>query len=195
MACAFLLADNILDTFGQPPEDLDEQLELLSGWLLDAAQGKPAATPPAGLRPELRQEVDAIQLRAQVAREILSNLQQVEQVLDGYARGQSSDKIAPTLAPQLRQIRGALSVLRWDRAVSVLERCQALLATLTPGSADLDWIAEGLSSLGLFVAPCLEGREPRGQAIDLFLERLDKRAPTDAAASVKPTPAASDELL
>jgi chemosensory pili system protein ChpA (sensor histidine kinase/response regulator) len=138
--------------------------------------------------------VDAIQLRAQVGREILANLQQVEQVLDAYARGQGSDKIVQALAPQLRQIRGALSVLRWDRAVSVLERCQALLATLVPGGADLDWIAEGLSSLGFFVAPCLEGHEPRSQAIDLFLERIEKRPAAETAAP-KPAPLPSDELL
>jgi chemosensory pili system protein ChpA (sensor histidine kinase/response regulator) len=195
MAAAFLLADSILDTFGQPPADLDEQVTLLSDWLLDAAGGKPASAPPSGLRPEFRQEVDAIQLRAQVGREILANLQQVEQVLDAYARGQGSDKIVQALAPQLRQIRGALSVLRWDRAVSVLERCQALLATLVPGSADLDWIAEGLSSLGFFVAPCLEGHEPRSPAIDLFLERIEKRPPAEPPGAPKPAAAPSDELL
>ena len=195
MACAFLLADNILDTFGQPAEDLDEQIELLSGWLLDAANGKPSATPPAGLRPELRQEVDVIQLRAHVSHEILANLQKVEEVLDGYARGQGSDKILQTLAPQLRQIRGALSVLRWERAVTVLERCQALLSTLTPGSAEMDWIAEGLSSLGLFIAPCLEGREPRTQVIDTFLERFDQRPAAPIEEAPKPAPAATDELL
>jgi len=195
MAAAFLLADNILQTFGQPPADLDEQLGLLTGWLLDAAHGKPAATPPAGLRPELRQEVDAIQLRAHVAREILANLQRVEEVLDGYARGPGSTKIVQTLAPQLRQIRGALLVLRWDRAVTVLERCQMFLSTLVPDSPDLDWIAEGLSSLGLFITPCLEGREPRAQAIDMFLERLEKRAPAEPAAAPISASAQSDELL
>ncbi|HYL88813.1 MAG TPA: Hpt domain-containing protein [Burkholderiales bacterium] len=193
MAAAFLLADNILDTFGQPPADLDEQLGLLTGWLLDAANGTPAAT-PAGLRPELRQEVDAIQLRAHVAREILANLQRVEEALDAYARGQGSDKIVQALAPQLRQIRGALLMLGWERAVTVLEHCQALVGTLAHGSPDIDWIAEGLSSLGLFIAPCLEGREPRAQAIDMFLERFEKRVPAQPVAAANP-PAPTDELL
>ena len=112
---------------------------MLSAWLVDAANGKPAS-PPDALRPELLQEISAIQLRAQVAHEILANLQQIEQMLDSYARGQGSDKIVQPLAPQLRQIRGALSVLRWERAVGVLERCQALLASLAPGSAEMDWI-------------------------------------------------------
>jgi chemosensory pili system protein ChpA (sensor histidine kinase/response regulator) len=195
MAAAFLLADNILDTFGQAPADLDEQLALLSAWLVDAANGKTSAAPPAGLRPELLQEISAIQLRAQVAHEILANLQHIEQVLDSYARGQGSDKIVQALAPQMRQIRGALSVLRWERAVGVVERCQALLGSLAPGSAEIDWIAEGLSSLGLFITPCLEGREPRQQVIDAFLERFDQR-PQAAAAQPEPVAAGqSNEML
>jgi chemosensory pili system protein ChpA (sensor histidine kinase/response regulator) len=196
MAAAFLLADNILDSFGKPPADLDGQVALLSKWLLDGALGKVSVAPPAGLRPELLQELGAIQLRAQVAREILANLQQVEQVLDSYARGRGSEKIVQALAPQLRQIRGALSVLRWDRAVEVLERCQAMLAALAPGGADIDWIAEGLSSLGLFITPCLEGREPRETPIDTFLKRFEKRAAPAPAAEPEPAPAAlSNELL
>ena len=57
MAAAFLLADSILDTLGRSPSDLDQQLELLSGWLRAAASGKPSASPPAGLRPEFLQEI------------------------------------------------------------------------------------------------------------------------------------------
>ena len=195
MAAAFLLADSILNNFGRAPADLEEQVGLLSKWLLDAAQGKVSVAPPAGLRPELLHELGAIQLRAQVAREILANLQQVEQVLDAYARGQGSDKIVQALAPQLRQIRGALSVLRWDRAVEVLERCQAMFATLAPDSPDLDWLAEGLSSLGLFIAPCLEGHEPRESQIDNFLERFARRAAPAPAAEPEAAPAATDNEL
>ena len=196
MAAAFLLADSILNTFGKAPADLEDQVGLLSKWLLDAAQGKISVAPPAGLRAELLQELGVIQLRAQVAREILANLQQVEQVLDAYARGQGSDKIVQALAPQLRQIRGALSVLRWDRAVEVLERCQAMFATLAPNSPDLDWLAEGLSSLGLFITPCLEGHEPRESQIENFLERFATRAAPAPVAEPEAAPAAvANELL
>jgi chemosensory pili system protein ChpA (sensor histidine kinase/response regulator) len=196
MAGAFMLADSILETFGHAPADLDQQVELLSRWLLDAVQGKATASPPEGLRAELIQELSAIRLRAQVAREILKNLQQVEQVLDSYARGQGPEKVVPAIAPQLRQIHGALSVLRWERALGVLERCESLLSTLVAGSAELDWIAEGLSSLGFYVTPCLEGREPREQAIDTFLDRFEKRpAPSAPAPSPTAPKPQSDELL
>jgi len=87
MAAAFLLADHILDTYGRPADDLEEQVSLLTTWLLDAANGKPSEQLPAGLRPELVEEIGGIRLRAQVAREILVNLQNIEQALDRFARG------------------------------------------------------------------------------------------------------------
>jgi tetratricopeptide (TPR) repeat protein len=60
----------------------------------------------------------------------------------------------------------------------------------------MDWIAEGLSSLGLFIAPCLEGREPREQALDTFLQRFAGRAPPAPAAQAEATVVApTNELL
>jgi len=188
MAAAFLLADHVLNTYGCPVEDLPEQVGLLTGWLLDAANGKHSDSLPAGLRPDLVQEIGAMKLRAQVAREILVNLQNIEQALDRYARGQATVKDLPQLGPQLRQIHGALSVLRWERAAGVLERCEELISSLTPGSGEIDWIAEGLSSLGLYVTPCLDGREPRATPLDLFIQRFENRprpAPAEVAKTIQ----------
>jgi chemosensory pili system protein ChpA (sensor histidine kinase/response regulator) len=194
MASAFLLAESMLDTFAQPAADLEAQVTLLSGWLDAAAASRPTA-PPAGLRPELTQYVNALQLRAQVAKEMLANLQQVEQVLDGYARGRGGVAELQSIGPQLRQIHGALSVLGWDRAIAVLERCEAMIGALAPGSPDMDWIAEGLSSLGLFITPCLHGREPRQASIDLFLERIAARSAPPPAAPKVETPGVPEDLL
>ncbi len=193
MSAAFMLAENILEGFGKAPEDLDEQVRILSGWLTEAAAGKSTGKPPTGLRPEFTQQISAMQLRAQVAREIVANLQHVEQVLDAYARGTASRDTLPTLAPQLRQIRGALAVLGLDRASEVLATCDAMIQA--PGEIDMDWIAEGLSSLGFYLEPCLQGREPRAQAIDFFLGRFRQRP---APRPQQPAPAAApqdEELL
>ena len=197
MAAAFLLTDNVIATFGQPPADLDDQLRILTVWLLEAAGGKTSEALPAGLRPELVQELSGIKLRAQVAREILVNLQGIEQTLDSYARGQGSAKSVQALVPQLRQIHGALSVLRLERPVAVIERCGELMVSLAAGSEDLDWIAEGLSSVGFFLAPCIEGRPPREQPVETFLARFASRpAAVTAAPAPKPEPASeSDELF
>ena len=195
MASAFLLAESVLETFAQPASDLEEQVTILCRWLGEAASRSTTSAPPAGLRSELTQYVNALQLRSQVAKEMLANLQQVEQVLDGYARGRGGAPELKSIAPQLRQIHGALSVLGWDRAIAVLERCEALIASLVPGSPDIDWVAEGLSSLGLFIAPCLHGREPRQAPVDLFLERIAARGAPAAPAARTETPGIPAELL
>jgi chemosensory pili system protein ChpA (sensor histidine kinase/response regulator) len=196
MASAFLLAQSLLEHFEEPLADTAEQVEIMSRWLADAAAGKASGRAPAGLRPDLTQHVSALQLRARVAGEILTNLHAVEQALDAYARGHAGKEVLAKVASQLRQIHGALRVLSWERAALVIERCQRMTAMLTPQSEDLDWIAEGLSSVNLYVEPCAQGREPRDQALDIFLARLEERpAPRPGAAASSPSAKPLDDSL
>jgi len=195
MASALLLAQAMVESLAAPPADTAEQVTLMVGWLERAESGKPAGSPPAGLRPELTQHLGALQLRSRVAGEILANLQQIEQALDAYARGHGGKEVLIKVAPQLRQIDGALRMLGWERAGAVLERCERMIDALTPGSADMDWLAEGLSSLSLYVTPCVQGREPREPAIDVFMQRIQDRAVPRPSAAPAPAAAAPDETL
>ncbi|TMI02307.1 MAG: response regulator [Betaproteobacteria bacterium] len=190
MASAFLLAESVLENFARPPADLQQQIGIMGGWLLDAAQGKSTGEPPAGLRADLSQQIGALQLRAQVAKEILANLQHVEQVLDAYSRELAAREALRGLDTHLRQIHGALAVLGFERATQVTALCEALIKACAARERDasledMDWIAEGLSSLGLFLAPCVNGRDPSDKAIELFFSRYEKRA-ASAAAPEKP---------
>jgi chemosensory pili system protein ChpA (sensor histidine kinase/response regulator) len=179
MASAFLLAESLIENFTAPAADAESQIDIMGGWLLDAAKGKSTGDPPAGLRAELNERIGALKLRAQVAREIVANLQHVEKVLDGFMRDPATRDALPGLANHLRQIHGALMVLGWEAAARVVAICESLIAQCArpdhAGTADdMDWIAEGLSSLGFFLDPCLNGREPADQAIDLFFRRYEK---------------------
>ncbi len=214
MASAFLLVEHVVDHFTTPAPDLDRQIVLMGGWLLDAEAGKAAVEPPAGLRPELTQQIGALQLRAQVAKEIMSNLQQVEQVLDAFARDPGKRDTLPGLETQLRQIHGALTVLGFERAAQALKLCERMIGACAQpnhplAEHDMDWIAEGLSSIGLYLTPCLHGHPPGEQALALFFDRLDRArtsaetAPADitvtlssaAPAAEEPKAAADAELL
>jgi len=179
MASAFLLVESVIDHFTSPPADAEQQIGIMGGWLLDAATGKSTGEVPAGLRSDLTEQIGALQLRAKVAKEIMANLQHVEQVLDGFSREPAKRDTLPALRPYLRQIHGALSVLGFDQPARVLNVCEQLIAKCAqpdyagvPG--DMDWIAEGLSSIGMFLEPCPHGREPAEHAIDLFFRRYDK---------------------
>src|SRR6185436_5403749 len=180
MASAFLLVEHVLDNFTSPAPDLEQQIAIMGGWLLDAAMGKSTGEPPPGVRPDLSERIGALHLRSQVAKEILANLQHVEQVLDAFARDTSKRATLSELQPYLRQMHGALVVLGMPRAAELLAICEKLiLACGKEGHKhlvdDMDWIAEGLSSLGFFLEPCRHGREPAEEAIDLFFRRYEKR--------------------
>jgi len=75
MASAFLLLESVIENFTSPAEDLEQQIVIMGGWLLDAAKGKSGGPLPAGLRADLSRQIGAMQLRAQVAKEIIANLQ------------------------------------------------------------------------------------------------------------------------
>jgi chemosensory pili system protein ChpA (sensor histidine kinase/response regulator) len=199
MASAFLLVEHVLDNFANPSPELEQQIAIMGGWLLDAATGKSSGEPPAGLRPDLSERIGALHLRSHVAKEILANLQHVEQVLDAFSRDASKRATLPELRPYLRQMHGALVVLGLMRAAQALAICESLIDACAkpahPGLAeDMDWIAEGLSSIGFFLEPCRDGREPAEEAISLFFRRYEKRnAPVSPDTTVRlklPLPAA-----
>jgi len=181
MASAFLLAEGVVESFADPASDLGEQIAIMGGWLLDAADGKSTSgEPPAGLRADLSERIGALQLRAQVAREIAANLRHVEKVLDGFARDAAKRETLHTLGPHLHQIHGALEVLEFERAAQVIPLCEQWIAACADpahddlDAHDMDWIAEGLSSVGFFLDPCLQGRPPQEEAIELFFRRYEK---------------------
>jgi chemosensory pili system protein ChpA (sensor histidine kinase/response regulator) len=180
MASAFLFVDSIIDSFTDPPADLEKQIVIMGGWLLDAAKGKSTGEPPAGLRVDLSQRIDALQLRAQVAKEIFVNLRHIEQVVDAFARDNAKLDTLPALKPHLRQIHGALDILRLERAAEVLSACDGMIAECAHADSariarNLDWIAEGLSTLGFYLEPCVHGGEPVEQSLRLFFSRFEKR--------------------
>ena len=180
MASAFLLIENILTHFTEPPADLEKQVAIMGGWLLDAAKGKSVGEPPAGLRADISQQASKIQLQTQVAKEIVTNLQHVEQVLDAFARDHSKRGTLPALQPYLKQIHGALVILGFQRAAELQSLCTKLVERCaSPESAmldtDLDTVVEGLSSIGFFLDPCLRGLSPSNAALETFFNRLKER--------------------
>ncbi len=77
-------------------------------------------------------------------------------------------------------MHGALKVLGFERAAEAVNICENMiaacaLAELEQANEELDWIAEGLSSVGMYLGPCLQGREPTDQALDLFFQRFRTR--------------------
>ncbi len=196
MSSAFLLIESIVDNFTATPDDLAQQVDIMGGWVLDAASGKSTDQPPAGLRADLSQQIGKLQLQAQVAGEIINNLRHIEQVLDAFSRDTEKRDNLSTLPTYLRQIHGALIMLSFERAADLMKACEKLvIAYIEPGHAakvqDMDWIAEGLSSLELFLDPCVRGLAPDEKAIDLYLGRLNGRTSLAEQSERENAPAAT----
>jgi chemosensory pili system protein ChpA (sensor histidine kinase/response regulator) len=191
MAAAFLLIEGVLDNFTNPPGDLEQQVTVMVGWLLDAV--KPRSTGPAvapALRDDVTQRHQLQQIRAQVAREMIANLQQVEQVLDAIARDPSAKDGIASVLESLQQIRGALSMLGLDRATEVLGACEEMVAPIARMASGeivprIEWVAEGLSALGFYLEPIQRGQLPGDTLLDHFLARLRRvaTAPTQGTAA------------
>ncbi|HYI86848.1 MAG TPA: Hpt domain-containing protein, partial [Burkholderiales bacterium] len=66
--------------------------------------------------------------------------------------------------------------------------CEGLVLAQARGEGtagdDVDWIAEGLSSVAFFLEPCRHGREPSDEAIALFFRRYEKRSGAAPAAEL-----------
>jgi len=179
MASALLMAQSILEQFHALPDDLEQQIMIMNGWLVDAVQGKTSTSSPPGLRADLVQQANDAKLRMATAREVLKNLARVEKTLETFSHDLTQRDALPSLKPALQQIHGVFEVLGYKRATSLLALCERLIARCADPayhevSQDLEWIAEGLGSIGFYLEPSLHGRPPAERAINIFFNRYDQ---------------------
>ena len=206
MAAALLMAEDIVAHFDRLPADLEAQVTIMRGWLNDAAAGKVGTSSPSGLRADIVQKANDEKLRIATAREILKSLQQVEKAVESYVGDASQLDALNTLRPHiatLRQVRGVFAVSNQKRAARLATACQHLLERCLAAPHDetasqIEWLAEGLGSLGFYLEPCLHGKEPAERAINIFFTRYEHQrgfeallALSQSLSAAKPTPEAA----
>ena len=180
MASALLMAENIIHHFNNLPSDLEEQVTIMKGWLAAAVEGKVATSTPAGLRADIVQKANDEKLRIATAREILKSLQQVEKAVEAYAGDATKRAALGPLSGVLRQVHGVFAVSNQKRAARLASACEHLLERCA-GAPDaqtqrrIEWLAEGLGSLGFYLEPCLHGKEPAERAINIFFTRYENQ--------------------
>jgi len=95
-------------------------------------------------------------------------------------------------------------VLGFERAAQALKLCERMIGACAQpnhplAAHDMDWIAEGLSSIELYLTPCLHGHPPGDHKLALFFERLDQArtsaetAPADITVTLPPATPAAEE--
>jgi chemosensory pili system protein ChpA (sensor histidine kinase/response regulator) len=198
MAAAFLFMEGMLDNFVSPPADIDQQVAVMVGWLLDAVKPRGNVLAAQGIaRDDITQRQHFAQIRARVAEEIIENLRGIEQTVEQVARDPASRAVLAKLDIPIRQIAGALKMLGLSRANGVLSACVHLMklsesedVALT--RASLEWVADGLSCLGFYLEALRRGEVPTESILLGFVQRLSAED-AHAAGSVGWVPADGTE--
>ncbi|MDD5296241.1 MAG: Hpt domain-containing protein [Rhodocyclaceae bacterium] len=180
-ATALLLLENTLDNFERLDDNFVPQVDMMVTRLGALQRGEPLGALEAPLLDEMSRKAQERLVMRQVVREIQSNLNQIEQALDGFFRDPSKRGGLEGLPAPIKQVEGALYILGQERAVSVLHKCADLIAEFARGEGDdalFEEVADKLSALGFFVASL-----PYGTAdIDALLNPEQREAEEAAAA-------------
>ncbi|MBW7902059.1 MAG: Hpt domain-containing protein [Rhodocyclaceae bacterium] len=157
IATAILLAQNAQENLGRLGADFAHQVDVMVARLHGFLAGNP---PEPGsevpLLDEMSRQAQERLLVGQVAKEIQSNLAQIEQVLDGFFRDAGRRGDLAGLERPLHQAAGALTILGQSAAVDTLRECEGEIrrfaaADYVPDEADFERVADRLSALGFFI--------------------------------------------
>lgn len=157
IATAILLAQNAQENFRRLGGDFAHQVDVTVARIHGCIGGSP---PQPGseipLLDEMSRRAQEKLLVGQVAKEMQSNLGQIEQVLDDFFRDAQKRTDLVSLDVPLRQIAGALSMMRHDGAVAAVRECAAEIKRFSepdydPQDADFEQVANRLSLIGFFI--------------------------------------------
>ncbi len=196
IATALLLAENALENYEQLGGDFPQQVEIVISRLGALMRGEALDEMSAPLLGDMSRRAQERLMMGQVAREILTNLAQVEQTLDAFFRDTSRRDELSVLAGPLKQIEGALTILGQDKAVFLLRDCEARIKSFTdldnaPSQHEFEVVAHSLSGLGFFVDALQYGPAD----LDEILKPVQPKARMAEEAIVEATaPSVEDEL-
>ncbi|MDO8895121.1 Hpt domain-containing protein [Nitrosomonas sp.] len=205
MATALLLVESIIDDFNQLPPDLSQQIDVIAARLRGITAGNVSALPHAPAFTVLESKSQEKELLAQVAQEILTNLGQIETILDKFFFEPAKSTELSVLPSLFKQIFGALVMLDLERAHTLLHHCLNLVEKLLkPGYEIVETeqilLVDGLSSLGFFIEALRSGQPESQQiveeAIKLFqIAAIPASAPLPPQTTApKPTVAAKPDI-
>jgi chemosensory pili system protein ChpA (sensor histidine kinase/response regulator) len=175
LAASLLFAQNALDHFETLGDEFASQATLQCQRLrtaLDPRQSL-ADLPSLPLLDDFSRQAQEKLLTAQVTQEIQANLHQVETILDAFFRNRAERRALPLVPGLMNQVLGALNMLQLDTAADLVRLGMDEIAVLSEPDRDisqeeLDWIADAVSSLGLYVEALRHGRDDQASLRSLL---------------------------
>jgi chemosensory pili system protein ChpA (sensor histidine kinase/response regulator) len=166
VAATLMFAQNALDHYGTLGDEFATQAELQARRLRAVAgpDGGAEALPSLPLLDEFSRQAQEKLLLAQVTQEIQANLHQVETILDAFFRNREERKALPLVPGLMNQVLGALNMLQLDVAADLARLGMDEIGAISQpdreiSQDELDWIADAVSSLGLYVEALSHGRD------------------------------------
>ncbi|MDR2788709.1 MAG: Hpt domain-containing protein, partial [Candidatus Accumulibacter sp.] len=182
LATAILLIENAQKNYPCLGKDFAHQVDVTVERIHACIAGHP---PQPGseitLLDEMSRRAQEKLLIGQVAKEIQSNLLQIEQGLDGFFRDAEKRSELTELEKPFRQIIGALTMLRQDGATAAAQGCLETVRRFAapdcvPSENEFEQLANQLSMMGFFVDAM-----PRGEVdFEGFVRRIQTPPREDA---------------
>lgn len=165
VATALLFLESALENYFRLGVDFPRQAKTVVERVRAAMAGE--SLPPmdaieGGLLDEMTRRAQEKLLVFQVGQEVQVNLQNIEQVLDGYFRDPAKRGELAALAGQFAQVQGALMIMELADATAINAAVMARVQQFAEGSADgtgeaAEMVADGLSALGLYITALQQG--------------------------------------
>ena len=180
VATALLFLESALENYFKLGGDFARQVKTVTERLKSAMAGE--ALPPmdqieGGLLDEMTRRAQEKLLLFQVGQEVQVNLQNIEQVLDGYFRDNARRDELGALAAQFAQVQGALMIMELGDAAGLNAAVMARVQQFAEGSLDgagdaAEMVADGLSALGLYITALQQGSAHAGDVLTPALRRF-----------------------
>lgn len=191
VATALLFLENSLENYFRLGPEFTAQARGVAGRVSSALSGAslPVLDPAAaGLMDDMSRRAQERLLIFQVGQEIQVNLQQIEQVLDGYFRDPLKAGELKPLAPLFNQVQGALAILDLNEAAALSQLISRRVAEYASGARkgegdDAEGVAEGVSALGLYIGALQQGT---ANPIDALMPALIRFGLAEKPAEPKP---------
>jgi chemosensory pili system protein ChpA (sensor histidine kinase/response regulator) len=165
VATALLFLETALENYFRLGADFARQANTVCERLKGAMAGE--ALPPmdaieGGLLDEMTRRAQERLLVFQVGQEVQVNLQNIEQVLDGFFRDAGRRGELGALAAQFAQVQGALMIMELGEAAELNAAVMSRVQQFAEGSLDgtgesAELVADGLSALGLYITALQQG--------------------------------------
>jgi len=167
-----------------------EQARLFSAQMDAAVSRKPGDTHRISELISIYSHTEQASVTATLAKEMLQNMEHVEQVLNEYfADTQQCDEL-PKLQKSLIQIHGGLRMLSLDKAEQLLQEIQYYVRSyaeqsVTPKAGEIHMLASAVAALHHYLRRLSHGNNEEIEALELaYLELSRLRKPASATVAV-----------